>query len=192
MNRTVAEDSAPLGLEVHGLSVAFDGVPVLTGVDLTVAPGELVVLLGPSGCGKSTLLRTVAGLEQPTAGGVWWGGVDLARVPTHERGFGLVFQDHALFGHRDVAGNVDFGLRVASMPADRRAHRVARALALLQQVQGPQRPIPPKRQHLPSPTHPLGQQRARLLPINPVQELGQQQRPSLCNGDPQRPAARRD
>ncbi|GIS98451.1 MAG: hypothetical protein CM1200mP26_01640 [Acidimicrobiales bacterium] len=111
--------------------MAFDGVPVLTGVDLTVAPGELVVLLGPSGCGKSTLLRTVAGLEQPTAGGVWWGGVDLTGVPTHERGFGLVFQDHALFGHRDVAGNVDFGLRVAGMSPDQRAHRVARALALV-------------------------------------------------------------
>ena len=126
VNRPVRGDAAALGLEVQGLSVAFDGVPVLTGVDLAVAPGELVVLLGPSGCGKSTLLRTVAGLEQPTAGGV-----DLTRVPTHERGFGLVFQDHALFGHRDVAGNVDFGLRVAGMSPDQRAHRVARALALV-------------------------------------------------------------
>ncbi|MDP6867874.1 MAG: ABC transporter ATP-binding protein [Acidimicrobiales bacterium] len=131
MNRPVDGGTAPVGLEVHGLSVSFDGVPVLAGVDLTVAPGELVVLLGPSGCGKSTLLRTVAGLEQPVAGGVWWDGVDLARVPTHERGFGLVFQDHALFGHRDVAGNVDFGLRVAGMPSDQRAQRVARALALV-------------------------------------------------------------
>ena len=131
MNRPVVEDKAPFGLEVRGLSVAFDGLPVLAGVDLTVAPGELVVLLGPSGCGKSTLLRTVAGLEQPLAGGVWWGGVDLTRVPTHERGFGLVFQDHALFGHRDVAGNVDFGLRVVGMSPDQRAHRVARALALV-------------------------------------------------------------
>ncbi|SVD82982.1 uncharacterized protein METZ01_LOCUS435836, partial [marine metagenome] len=127
----VAGGTAPAGLEVRGLSVAFDGVPVLTGVDLTVDPGELVVLLGPSGCGKSTLLRTVAGLEQPVAGGVWWDGVDLARMPTHERGFGLVFQDHALFGHRDVAGNVDFGLRVVGMSPDQRAHRVARALALV-------------------------------------------------------------
>ena len=56
MNRPVRGDAAALGLEVQGLSVAFDGVPVLTGVDLTVAPGELVVLLGPSGFGKSTLL----------------------------------------------------------------------------------------------------------------------------------------
>ncbi len=131
VNRPVVEDKAPFGLEVRGLSVAFDGLPVLAGVDLTVAPGELVVLLGPSGCGKSTLLRTVAGLEQPLAGGVWWGGVELTRVPTHERGFGLVFQDHALFGHRDVAGNVDFGLRVVGMSPDQRAHRVARALALV-------------------------------------------------------------
>ncbi len=125
------EPGQEMGLQVRGLSVVFDGVSVLDGVDLAVAPGEVVVLLGPSGCGKSTLLRAVAGLEQPTAGRVWWDGGDLSAVPTHQRGFGLVFQDHALFGHRDVGGNVDFGLRVASMPADRRAHRVARALALV-------------------------------------------------------------
>ncbi len=119
------------GLEIRDLSVAFDGVPVLSGVDLTVEPGEVVVLLGPSGCGKSTLLRAVAGLEQLTSGRVSWDGEDLTGVPTHQRGFGLVFQDHALFGHRDVAGNVEFGLRVAGMAAEARAHRVARSLALV-------------------------------------------------------------
>jgi len=119
------------GLRVQGLSVAFDGVSVLDGVDLDVAPGEVVVLLGPSGCGKSTLLRAVAGLESPTGGRVSWDGEDLTGVATHERGFGLVFQDHALFGHRDVAGNVEFGLRVAGMPADQRAQRVARALTMV-------------------------------------------------------------
>ena len=119
------------GLEVRGLSVVFDGMPVLDGIDLSVAPGEVVVLLGPSGSGKSTLLRAVAGLEEPVSGEVVWDGEDLSGVPTHQRGFGLVFQDHALFGHRDVAGNVDFGLRVAGMPAEARAQRVARSLALV-------------------------------------------------------------
>ena len=118
-------------LRVDGLSVAFDGVAVLDGVDLEVAEGEVLVLLGPSGCGKSTLLRAIAGLERPSAGRIFWGDRDLTDVATHERGFGLMFQDHALFPHRDVAGNVEFGLKVAGMPADQRAHRVARALEMV-------------------------------------------------------------
>jgi len=118
-------------LRVDGLSVAFDGVPVLDGVDLEVAEGEVLVLLGPSGCGKSTLLRAIAGLERPSAGRILWRGHDLTDVATHERGFGLMFQDHALFPHRDVSGNVEFGLRVAGMPADQRVQRVARALEMV-------------------------------------------------------------
>ena len=118
-------------LQVTGLSVAFDGVEVLAGIDLEVDEGEIVVLLGPSGCGKSTLLRTIAGLETPTAGRVAWAGLDLTATPPHERDFGLVFQDHALFPHLDVAGNVSFGLEVAGMPPDQLAHRVERTLELV-------------------------------------------------------------
>ena len=118
-------------LRVDGLSVAFDGVPVLAGVDLEVAEGEVLVLLGPSGCGKSTLLRAIAGLECPSAGRILWRGHDLTAVAPHERGFGLMFQDHALFPHRDVSGNVEFGLRVSGMPADQRVQWVARALEMV-------------------------------------------------------------
>ena len=118
-------------LQVTGLSVAFDGVEVLAGIDLEVDEGEIVVLLGPSGCGKSTLLRTIAGLETPTAGRVAWAGLDLTATPPHERDFGLVFQDHALFPHLDVAGNVSFGPEVAGMPPDQLAHRVERTLELV-------------------------------------------------------------
>ena len=120
-----------MSLRVEGLTLAFDSVPVLDGIDLEVAEGEVVVLLGPSGCGKSTLLRAIAGLERPSAGRVWWGDEDLTVAATHQRGIGLMFQDHALFPHRDVAGNVEFGLRVTGMPADQRAHRVRRALDLV-------------------------------------------------------------
>ena len=120
-----------MSLRVEGLTLTFDSVPVLDGIDLEVAEGEVVVLLGPSGCGKSTLLRAIAGLERPSAGRVWWGDEDLTVAATHQRGMGLMFQDHALFPHRDVAGNVEFGLRVAGMPADQRAHRVRRALDLV-------------------------------------------------------------
>jgi thiamine transport system ATP-binding protein len=99
-------------LEVESLSVRYDGVTALDGVDLTVDEGEIVSMLGPSGSGKSTLLRAVAGLASEATGVVRWDGIDLTPVPAHRREFGLMFQDHALFPHRDVLGNVSFGLRM--------------------------------------------------------------------------------
>ena len=118
-------------LEVRGVQVAFDGVRALDGLDLDVGDGEVVALLGPSGCGKTTLLRVIAGLEPPAAGRIVLDGRDLATVATHERGVGLMFQDYALFPHRDVAGNVAFGLRMRGDPPPRRAERVEEVLALV-------------------------------------------------------------
>ena len=124
------------GLAVRDLVVRYPGagrgapaVTAVDGVSVDVPVGEVLALLGPSGCGKSSLLRAVAGLEPPTAGAVTWDGVDLAAVPVHRRGFGLVFQDGQLFPHRDVAGNVAYGLR--GMPRDARAARVAELLELV-------------------------------------------------------------
>ena len=71
--------------------------------------------MGPSGCGKTTLLRIVAGLERVEAGEVRFDGRDLAEVPVHERGFGLMFQNFALFPHKNVFENVAFGLRMSGM-----------------------------------------------------------------------------
>src|SRR3954470_11052371 len=99
-------------LAVDGVEVRFDGKTVLDRVSLTVATGEIVALLGPSGSGKSTLLRVIAGLHVPDGGRVLWEGEDLAGVPPHRRGIGLVFQDLQLFPHRDVGANVAFGLRM--------------------------------------------------------------------------------
>jgi thiamine transport system ATP-binding protein len=104
---------------------------VLDGVDLGVEPGETVALLGPSGSGKSTLLRAIAGLEPPDAGRILFAGDDLSGVPPHRRGFGFMFQDGALFPHRDVRGNVEFGLRMAGMRAAERDARVDEVLALV-------------------------------------------------------------
>ena len=116
-------------LAVEGLTVRYGALAAVSDVDMTVADGEVLALLGPSGCGKSTLLRAVAGLE-PTAGGtIRWDDTDLADVPVHRRGFGLVFQDGQLFPHRDVAGNVAFGLRMRRMTG--RAERVAELLDLV-------------------------------------------------------------
>ena len=105
-----------MALTVSGLTVRYGPVAAVSDVDLSVADGEVLALLGPSGCGKSTLLRAVAGLE-PAGGRVCWDEVDLAGVPVHRRGFGLVFQDGQLFPHRDVAGNVAFGPRMRGLPS---------------------------------------------------------------------------
>jgi thiamine transport system ATP-binding protein len=99
-------------LRAEDVSVRFGETEALAGVTLEVAEGEVVTVLGPSGSGKSTLLRVIAGLQQPDSGRVLLAGNDLAAVPPHRRGIGLVFQDHALFHHRDVFGNVAFGLRM--------------------------------------------------------------------------------
>ncbi|MGX7825236.1 ABC transporter ATP-binding protein [Actinokineospora sp. 24-640] len=117
-------------LEVSGLTVRYGSVPAVSDVDLTVADGEVLALLGPSGCGKSTLLRAVAGLEA-AAGLVCWDGSDLAPVPVHRREFGLVFQDGQLFPHRDVAGNVAFGLRMRGTARAERSRRVGELLSLV-------------------------------------------------------------
>ena len=118
-------------LEVRGAEVSFGAVTALAGVDLAVGAGETVAILGPSGCGKSTLLRAVAGLQPLNRGRVLWDGADLAGVPVHRRDFGLMFQDHALFTHRDVVANVAFGLRMQGAPAEARRARADEMLELV-------------------------------------------------------------
>jgi len=131
--RTTIPTTTPEGtnmLEVTGLHAGYTtGVDVLHGVDLDVAAGEIVVLLGASGSGKSTLLRCVAGLHPVRAGRIAIGGRDAAGVPVERRDVGLVFQDHALFPHRDVAGNVAFGPRMQGLGTAEIAARVTEALA---------------------------------------------------------------
>jgi len=118
-------------LEIEHTSKSYPGLPVLHDVSLGAADGEIVCLLGPSGCGKSTLLRIIAGLEAPDAGRVIFDGQEMAGVPPHRRRFGLMFQDYALFPHKDVTGNVAFGLRMARLPGPEISRRVAEALALV-------------------------------------------------------------
>jgi ABC-type Fe3+/spermidine/putrescine transport system ATPase subunit len=118
-------------LEVRGVSKAFGGTPALRDVSFDVGSREIVCLLGPSGCGKTTLLRIVAGLEQADSGQVLMDGVDLGGVPVHQRGLGFMFQEYALFPHKDVHGNVAFGLRMARLSRVEIGRRVSAALDLV-------------------------------------------------------------
>ena len=125
-------------LIVRGIHKRFEGgLSVLCGMDLDVEEGEIACLLGPSGCGKTTLLRIIAGLESPDRGRVTFNGKSILSVeesisvPVHLRGFGLMFQDYALFPHRNVAANVAFGLRMQKLPPAEVERRVQGALELV-------------------------------------------------------------
>ncbi len=112
-------------LAVEDVTVAYDGVPAVLDASLTLGDGQVLAVLGPSGSGKSTLLRAIAGLEPTAAGRIRWDDADLAGVPTHKRGFALMFQDGQLFGHLTVARNVGYALRLRRVPdADRRVREL--------------------------------------------------------------------
>lgn len=121
---------APL-LTVTAVSKSYPGLPVLKEASFAVDPGEIICLLGPSGCGKTTLLRIVAGLETPDTGTVTFAGQDVHYIPVHRRNFGFMFQDYALFPHKDVAANVAFGLRMQGLPAPQITERVQEMLSLV-------------------------------------------------------------
>ncbi len=119
-------------LSVRELSRRFE--PDVAAVDeasFTVQHGRVAALLGPSGCGKTTALRLIAGLERPDGGDVLLDGTSILDRPPHRRGIGLLFQELALFPHLDVRANVEFGLRMARWPRERRERRVAELLALV-------------------------------------------------------------
>ncbi len=117
-------------LEVHSVAKSFGSTPVLLDVSFVVEEGEIICLLGPSGCGKTTLLRIIAGLETADEGQVLLDDRELD-VPPHQRGFGLMFQDYALFPHKDVAANVAFGLRMQGLPSAQVKSRIAEVLELV-------------------------------------------------------------
>jgi len=118
-------------LQIRDLVKRFGETAALDDISFEMQMGEIVAVLGPSGCGKSTLLHLIAGLERPDRGQILWQGEDMADVPTHLRGFGLMFQEFALFPHLDVRGNVGFGLRMQGLRDDQIEAGVSEALRLV-------------------------------------------------------------
>jgi len=111
--------------------VFMDRVTALDNFSLSVADGELFVLVGPSGCGKSTALRLVAGLEHPTAGAILADGKPLNDLTPQERNVAVVFQNYALYPHKTVRQNLDFPLKMMKLARPERRRRIEEAAALL-------------------------------------------------------------
>jgi thiamine transport system ATP-binding protein len=119
-------------LQLEAIHKTYSGnIHALVNIHLSVVLGEILCLLGPSGCGKTTLLRVVAGLETADSGRILFNGQNLGDKPVHQRGFGFMFQDFALFPHRTVAENVAFGLRMANWPRAQQIERVDEMLELV-------------------------------------------------------------
>lgn len=116
---------------LHNLTRRYDETLAVSSVSLEVERGEFFGLLGPSGCGKTTTLRMLAGLETPDDGWIEFDGRNITRIPAEQRGFGMVFQNYALFPHMDVFENVAFGLRSRGRSQAEVAERVASALDLV-------------------------------------------------------------
>ncbi|HEV2883300.1 MAG TPA: ABC transporter ATP-binding protein [Pyrinomonadaceae bacterium] len=119
-------------LSLKNLSRTFDKTKAVDDASVDVERGEFFGLLGPSGCGKTTTLRMIAGLEKPDAGSIHFGDADITNHPAERRGFGMVFQNYALFPHLNVFENVAFGLRARHKPKSEIKERVKGALELVQ------------------------------------------------------------
>jgi putative spermidine/putrescine transport system ATP-binding protein len=118
-------------LRLEDLSRSFGTLNALKGVSLTVKRGEFIALLGPSGCGKSTALNCLAGLLTLTGGSIWLDQTRIDRLKPEERGFGMVFQNYALFPHMSVRRNIGFGLAMQGKSKEEIARKVEEALSIV-------------------------------------------------------------
>ena len=129
-------------VQAEGLRKSYGDVVAVRDVDVRVGEGEFFTLLGPSGSGKTTTLRIIAGFEQPDAGRVTLGGVDITNEPPYARDVNTVFQDYALFPHMTVAENVGYGLKVKGVGRRDRAGQVAEVLRMVRlDGYGDRRPV---------------------------------------------------
>ena len=126
-------------LRLEGVTRRFAGAggqafAALNELTLTIKRGEFIALLGPSGCGKSTALNCIAGLMQLSGGSIWLDATRIDTLPPEKRGFGMVFQNYALFPHMTVAKNIGFGLKMRGLPDAEIEPRVAHAMKLVQLI----------------------------------------------------------
>jgi putative spermidine/putrescine transport system ATP-binding protein len=124
-------NSATSSVVLQQLTRLYGSVHAVDHVDLDIADGEFFSLLGPSGSGKTTTLRLIAGFERPTSGRILLHGADVSGSPPFSRDVNTVFQDYALFPHLDVAGNVEYGLKVRRVSRAERRRRVGEALEVV-------------------------------------------------------------
>ena len=111
-------------IELCNLVKYFGAVQAVKDLSFIIEDGEFVVFVGPSGCGKTTTLRMIAGFEDPTSGEIRIDGRVVNDLEPRDRGLGMVFQSHALFPHKNVAQNIEFGLRMKNVPPAERVKRV--------------------------------------------------------------------
>jgi putative spermidine/putrescine transport system ATP-binding protein len=124
---------APFGsLRLNRISRRFGKVAALTELSLEVKQGEFLALLGPSGCGKSTTLACLAGLQPLSSGSIWRDEHRIDHLPAERRGFGMVFQNYALFPHLSVQRNVEFGLAMRKIGGEERRQKALAALQIVQ------------------------------------------------------------
>ena len=118
-------------LIMHNVTRSFGATTALQNFHLEISGGTFVTLLGPSGCGKTTALNCLAGLLDLSAGEIVLNGAPIQDVSAEKRGFGMVFQNYALFPHLTAARNVGYGLEIRRVPKSERDRRVQRALEMV-------------------------------------------------------------
>jgi lactose/L-arabinose transport system ATP-binding protein len=118
-------------IELVNLVKSYGRVAAVRDLSFTIEDGEFVVFVGPSGCGKTTTLRLIAGFEEPDSGEIRIDGRVVNDLEPRDRGLGMVFQSHALFPHKTVAQNIEFGLRMKKVPREERARRVREVAAMV-------------------------------------------------------------
>jgi spermidine/putrescine ABC transporter ATP-binding subunit len=120
-----------LPLRLDHLSKRFGDVVAVDSINLEIAGGEFLTLLGPSGSGKTTTLMMIAGFTEPSEGRIWLGSQPVDMLPSYRRGFGMVFQNYALFPHMTAADNIGFPLKMRGISGRERARRIEEALELV-------------------------------------------------------------
>ncbi len=140
---------API-LDINKLYKNYGATEILKDINISIEPGDFLVLVGPSGCGKSTLLNCIAGLEEITGGTLSIGGKDMTHVSPKDRDIAMVFQSYALYPTMTVAKNITFGMKVRGVDQATQDAKLKEVAQLLQiepllnrrpsQLSGGQRP----------------------------------------------------